>query len=149
MSDPLAYLITWTTHGTWLPGDRRGWVTKQKPGIQAYDEVMEAIAERSLTDSPVILGPRQREIVEQTIRRHCDIRAWTLHALNVRSNHVHMVVTAPDAPETVMVQLKAWCSRRLNEADGRRKWWTEHGSTKWINDEAYLANAIRYVLEGQ
>jgi hypothetical protein len=31
----------------------------------------------------------------------------------------------------------------------RRKWWTEHGSTKWINDRAYFDNAVRYVLERQ
>lgn len=25
MTDPLTYFITWTTYGTWLPGDVRGW----------------------------------------------------------------------------------------------------------------------------
>ena len=28
--EPLAYLLTWTTYGTWLPGDDRGWT--EKPG---------------------------------------------------------------------------------------------------------------------
>jgi hypothetical protein len=23
---PIAYHLTWTTYGTWLPGDSRGWV---------------------------------------------------------------------------------------------------------------------------
>jgi hypothetical protein len=23
-ADPLAYFLTWTTYGTWLPGDERG-----------------------------------------------------------------------------------------------------------------------------
>src|SRR5262249_3307643 len=27
----LAYFLTWTTYGTWLPGDARGWV--QVPGV--------------------------------------------------------------------------------------------------------------------
>jgi hypothetical protein len=30
MADPLAYFLTWTTYGTWLPGDERGWV--ERPG---------------------------------------------------------------------------------------------------------------------
>jgi len=30
MPDPLAYFLTWTTYGTWLPGDERGWVLKGK-----------------------------------------------------------------------------------------------------------------------
>jgi hypothetical protein len=63
----------------------------------------------------------------------------------------HVVGTANEAaPETVMDQFKAWCSRRLNERGVRRKhWWTRHGSTKWINDEEYLHNAINYVVNRQ
>jgi hypothetical protein len=30
MDEPLAYFLTWTTYGSWLPGDERGWV--EKPG---------------------------------------------------------------------------------------------------------------------
>jgi hypothetical protein len=66
---------------------------------------------------------------------------------------VHVVVTAGVRPEEVMSQFKAWCSRRLTEQEGRNtgrtRWWTEHGSTKWINDEEYLLNATQYVLERQ
>jgi hypothetical protein len=28
MDEPLAYFLTWTTYGSWLPGDERGWVAK-------------------------------------------------------------------------------------------------------------------------
>ena len=93
----------------------------------------------------------QRAIVEQTIRDHCRIRNWTLHAVNARSNHVHVVVSADIHPDEVMSQFKAWCSRRLNEAAETppEKWWAIHGSTKWINDTNYLEDAIRYVLDGQ
>ncbi len=77
--------------------------------------------------------------------------------MNVRTNHVHVVVTADVSPEDVLTQLKAWASRRLNEhaglrhaaPDERPRWWTGHGSTKWINDARYLDHAIRYVLERQ
>jgi REP element-mobilizing transposase RayT len=164
MSEPLGYLLTWTTYGTWLPGDDRGWVESGKFGIQRPNPSRLLMARRYMTASPVILDLSQRRIVEATIRDHCQIRHWTLHAVNVRSNHVHVVVTANIPPEGVMRQLKAWCSRRLTEApapparsasegratrNGQKRWWTEHGSTKWINDEEYLMNAIRYVLEGQ
>ena len=30
MGDPLQLFLTWTTYGSWLPGDGRGWV--EKPG---------------------------------------------------------------------------------------------------------------------
>jgi REP element-mobilizing transposase RayT len=152
MSEPLAYLITWTTYGTWLPGDGRGWVAKGAAGIQAADPARKSAARASLVESPVGLDPEQRALVEATIRAHCDLRRWSLHAVNARSNHVHVVVTVPATdPTKVMDQFKAWCSRRLNERAEKapERWWTRHGSTKWINDDAYLQNAIRYVLERQ
>jgi REP element-mobilizing transposase RayT len=152
MSEPLAYLITWTTHGTWLPGDERGWVQKYVPGVQAGDPARLGEAQQKMDKPPIVLDAEQRALVETTVRAHCDIRRWLLHALNARSNHVHVVVTAPETdPAKVMDQFKAWCSRRLNERAGHAQehWWTRHGSTKWINDESYLQNAIRYVLEGQ
>ncbi|MBI2806806.1 MAG: transposase [Planctomycetes bacterium] len=150
MSEPIAYHITWTTYGTWLPGDARGWVKKTEAGIHAGRESLKASAERGIAQAAVTLSDAQRQTVEETIHRHCHIRGWEIHALNVRTNHVHVIVSAPEVPEKVMGEFKAWCSRKLNEMAGvNQKWWTHHGSTKWINDGAYLENAIRYVVEGQ
>ena len=156
---PLAFHITWTTYGSWLHGDERNWVESGVPGIQAPDPQRKAATASLLAQEPVELTPEQRLIVEQTIRDHCRIRGWTLHAIHVGSVHVHVVVTADRRPEEVMNQFKAWCSRRLSDhagltdvvakKAGRKRWFTEHGSTKWINDETYLQNAIRYVKEQQ
>jgi len=155
-SEPIAYLLTWTTYGSWLPGDARGWVSRTQPGVQAPDASREHHARIFLSASDVVLDEEQRRIVETTIRRHCEIRNWALHAVSVQSTHIHVVVSADIAPEKAMEQFKAWCSRRLSEAEPvgstsavQPKWWTRHGSTKWIKDEVYLHNAIRYVLEGQ
>ena len=159
MPAPLAYLITWTTYGTWLSGDERGWVESGKMGIREPDVARKQQTVKRMKSEPVFLCPDERQLAEETIRKHCEIRKWELHALNIRTNHVHLVITAPVVPEKVMSQFKAWCSRRLNENlqpariasedDLAQKWWTKHGSTKWINDESYMRNAIRYVLEGQ
>lgn len=155
----LAYHLTWTTYGTWLSGDPRCWVQSGIPGIQAPDPERHEQAQDSLAEPPVCLNAEQRIVVEKTIRDHCRIRGWMLHAVNVRSNHVHVVVTADRSPEEVMNQFKAWCSRKLSDQvglekavaqkAGRRRWWTEHGSTKWIHEEEYLQEAIEYVLERQ
>lgn len=151
MSEPLAYFLTWTTYGTWLPGDERGWVEDGEPGIKAADTDRKQQAQSLMTDPPVILSPAQRQIVTETIEAHCRIRGWTLHAVNARTTHVHVILTAANVlPEEAMRQLKAWCSRRLSEATGeKRRWWTEHGSTKWINDDAYFHEAVDYVLNRQ
>ena len=151
MLEPLAYHLTWTTHGTWLPGDPRGWIEEGKPGVRTGDPHRQRLARQHLTDEPVCLTDEQRQLVEATVQAHCGLRGWTLHAVNVRTNHVHVVVTADLPPDHVLIQFKAWCSRRLSDCveAAPRAWWTKGGSTKWINDEAYLQNAIAYVLHGQ
>ena len=197
MDDPLAFYLTWTAYGTWLPGDERGWVAK--PGhFEPPDPERKAAAERLMTEPALTLDEEQRAVVEKTIADHCTIRRWHLHAVNCRTRHVHVVVTAPKRdPEEVMDQFKAWCTRRLKElevsgrassfrvssfagASGlcaepgvgenkpeapakeppahkpeapakavRQNWWTQRGSKRFLNDEASLEAAVRYVLEGQ
>ncbi len=158
MDEPLTYFLTWTTYGTWLPGDERGWVAK--PGqFQAPDESLKQAAERLMTESALTLDPEQRRLVEDTIAEHCRIRGWCLHIVSCRTQHVHVVVTAPQRdPKIVMDQFKAWCTRHLKElersrrpADGaiRQNWWTQRGSKRWLNDEKSLEEAIRYVREEQ
>src|SRR5580704_16263495 len=96
----IAYLLTWTTYGTWLPGDKRGSFADGK-GLQAPNSIRELEAAARMTEDACILDPQQRTLVEQTIADHCRIRGWQLHAVNCRSNHVHVVVTAKRKPEVV------------------------------------------------
>jgi REP element-mobilizing transposase RayT len=155
----LAYHLTWTTYGTWLPGDQRGWIKKRGSGVQAPDPQLEQRARDLMTESTVFLTPEQRAVVEKTICDHCRIRGWTLHAVNARTNHIHVVVTADSEPDDVMKQFKAWCSRNLSDQAsltqrvakraGRRHWFTEGGDKEVIEDEQYLFNAITYVMERQ
>jgi REP element-mobilizing transposase RayT len=109
-----------------------------------------------MTESAVTLEPDQRRLVEETIAAHCAVRAWTLHSVNCRSNHVHVVVTAPGRLiELPRKQFKAWCTRRLKEhaqarsAAPRENWWTERGWDEYIDDEEGLADVNTYVLDGQ
>ncbi len=155
----LAYHLTWTTYGTWLPGDARGWVKWGEVGVKPPEPEQERDARRRMMESAVVLTDDQRAIVERTIRDHCRIRGWLLHAVNARSNHVHVVVTIDRDPDEAMNQFKAWCSRKLSDAAGlvrtvakkagRRHWFTEGGSKERIDTDEYLANAITYVLERQ
>ena len=155
----LAYFITWTTYGTWLPGDFRGWIKKNYNGIQRPSTKLEQESRARMAEDALELTIAQRAIVEKTTRDHCTIRNWPLHAVNARTNHVHVVVTADREPNEVMNQLKAWCSRKPSDAAGltttvakkagRRHWFTEDGDKQEIYNEEFLQNAIKYVLEGQ
>ena len=149
--EPEAYFLTWTTYGTWLPGDDRGWNQKGEPSPQPPNALFAEMAASRMTEPEFRLSTSDREIVEATIRKHCDIRGWTLHAVNPRTNHVHVVVTAKGyEPETVYEQFKAWCTRHLKAVYSEREnFWTERASRRWINTEEDLASAVQYVLEAQ
>jgi REP element-mobilizing transposase RayT len=161
LPEPLAYFLTWHTYGTWLPGDERGWVERGH-GHQLPSLAKRVGALRRMTDNARVLSQRQRKVIESTIACHCAIRNWTLHAVNCRTNHVHVVVTASAHPELVRNQFKSYCTRALNSLararenvpDSERRsakaaWWAERGSERYLNDERSLEAAILYVREAQ
>jgi REP element-mobilizing transposase RayT len=99
-----------------------------------------------------MLDQPARAVVDAAIREACEHRAWVNHALNVRSNHVHLVVTANTSPERAMADLKAWGTRRLRErglAPPLGRMWTAHGSTRYLFDHRSLGMAIDYVVRHQ
>jgi REP element-mobilizing transposase RayT len=153
MSTPTAYLLTWTCYGTWLHGDERGSVDAEHnapdspfllPNLQR-----QLTRSASLRSPPVRLDDARRQIVHATVVAHCDYRDWTLHALNVRTNHVHAVVSCDVPPERAMAELKAWTTRRLREAahfGPRDDVWTEGGSRRHLWNSESLRHAIEYVM---
>jgi len=149
--EPLAYFLTWTTYGTWLPGDDRGWHRTGAAEVQPPNRFMVQMARSRMKEKEFALSPEHRRLVERTIRRHCEIRRWALHAVNARTTHIHVVVTAAEyRPETVRDQLKAWYTRALKEAGAARsRFWTEGGRCDWVNDETDLERVVIYVLEAQ
>ena len=120
MPEPLAYFLTWCTYGTWLPGDERGWIQYGR-GLQPPDAVRKLEAQTRMTEDACRLDGEQRDVVNRQIAETCNVRGWELHAVNCRSNHVHVVVTSDRAPKNVRNQLKAWCTLRLKELEAKRR----------------------------
>jgi len=150
-SDPVAFFFTVSTYGVWLPGDPRGWVD-YKMGWQLPDPIKELEAKARMTESSVILNEHSRKLVEKQILETCAFRNWILHAANCRSNHMHFVISGSEvAPKMIRSAIKAWCTRRLKEEidPGRKNWWAERGSIRWVFTEDSLERVILYVLEGQ
>ena len=72
--------------------------------------------------------------------------------MNVRSNHVHIVVSSDRPPEPTMGILKSWATRYLRDAglaDRDERLWARHGSTRYLFDDQDIVDACTYVLEGQ
>jgi len=107
-----------------------------------------------MVDRPYVLCDLGRGIVERVMREHAAVRRWEIHAINVRTNHVHVVVDCRGShtPELAMQQFKSWATRRLVEAglaERDQKLWTDHGSTRYLNDSDSLMSAIEYVSNRQ
>jgi hypothetical protein len=62
--DPLAYFITWTSYGTWLPGDDRGWHRWGESEVRPPNELFQQMAAAAMKETEFTLAPEDREVVE-------------------------------------------------------------------------------------
>jgi len=154
---PLGYLITFRCYGTWLHGDERGSIDRfhnryKSPYLPPSDR-RRIRNERALKSNALTLDAKQRTSVDRAIRETCTYRSWRLHAMNVRTNHVHVVASIGEAkPERALHALKANATRQMRE-DGHwkepRSPWADKGSTRYLWNERSLSLAIDYVINGQ
>ena len=152
---PCGYLITFRTYGTWLHGSE-GSVDRfhnmyGTPALRA-NAARWRYNRRALKQAPVYFDRRQRSRVEEAIKETCDIRKWSLWVVNVRTNHVHVVLTAHLSPARVMNTFKANATRRLRETGlwkSNLRPWAYGGSKRYLWNDEELADAIAYVKYGQ
>jgi len=152
----MEYLITFRCCGTWLHGDERGAVHHRRnafgaPLLEPHRGLQRA-EKKQMKQEPILLDAAMRAVVEAAIHEVVTHRGWQLHALAVRTNHVHAVVSANDEPEKVLHDFKAYPTRRLREAalvSAKAQLWSRHGSTRYLWDDPSLAAACRYGAESQ
>ena len=159
------WLLTWTTYGTWLPGDKRGFVSEVNDGQggrvihnipQApYDADWEHLAHDArnrLKCAPILLMSQQAQTVLSQLHETANYRQWQLIAAATMANHVHVVVGVPGdpPPEAILRDFKSYASRMLNRAFQRPAsgtWWTESGSKRKLKNEAAVLGAVAYVRD--
>lgn len=155
----IPWLLTSTFYGQWLPGDVRGSVTNvrdrrpddpatpvriehARPGDDYEDAIpgLQRAALEQLKGPPVSVDLPQAEQFLEQFQEMAAYRGWTLHAVSVMFNHIHLVVEAP--PEVGKKQLlrdfKGFGARRLNRLYGRRPsgtWWTDSGSCRPVKPD--------------
>ena len=144
------YFITWTTYGTWLPGDARGWRSRQT-GNAIPQPLLERWCREKMNGDVVLLAEHDRHTVELACQEHCRYRDWPLLAVNARSNHVHIVVGAAQNPQNVRDQLKAnatRCLRRQEKPLNASRTWSRGGDCEIVQQDNLEAVLI-YVNEAQ
>jgi REP element-mobilizing transposase RayT len=146
---PQAYHITFAVYLSRPPGSPKPHVDRDHNEYGAplapTDPEKEQSARDRAREDPVELTIEQRRLVERAIRDLADRYGWTIHAIAVMRDHVHVVITAPREGEALREAIKATASRWLNREFGKRTWWAEGGSAKYLWDNDYFANATDYV----
>jgi REP element-mobilizing transposase RayT len=154
---PRAYLMTFRAYGTWLHGDVRGSVdrnhntygTDRISHTPARKDHVREIAKRK----PVVLNAEMRKFVEAAVRETCEKRGWRLLAINVRTNHVHIVVvTGTLKPTAALSAFKANATRTMRENgcwQSEETPWADKGSRRYLWTEDSVLRAVDYVINGQ
>lgn len=169
----LTWLLTNTTYGTWLPGDRRGSVTSvrdrrpddprgttriehDRPGEpwEPSRPGLRRSAEKLLKGPPIYLTLPQAEALLAQFIETAEFRGWVLLAVSIMANHYHVVIQAPEDvnADRVLSDLKAYATRRLSREFGAptsKTWWTSKGSQRWLRDDRAVADGTNYVLYKQ
>ncbi len=161
--DSAAWLLTWTTYGSWLPGDTRGFVSR-RPGEDAahvirnipgtlYDadqkDVEDAARER-MQGTPVTLE-RAHALTAlgafvEAARNH-NIRFL---ALSIMPDHVHLLCQGAQSGSELMQLFKGVSARHLGQAHqlaGAPRWWTKASSKRYIRKGEDLQPAVAYVRQ--
>ena len=144
MPKTIAYMVTWTTYGTWLQGNKRPYV-KDGQILPPNEELAEANS-KTLTKDAVRLSSGQRRIVEEAIRQKAVRFGQRIYALSVCGKHVHLVAEYIPKPIDFVVQhYKAAGLMALRKIGIRGKVWTKGFDKRYCFDEATLHKKIEYV----
>ena len=152
----LAYHLTFTSYGTWLHGDERWSVDRKSKDIDRKyvppNPILHEYVEGRLKHPKVKLDAKARRIAREAIEDYCRFKGWQIHAINVRTNHVHVVVEAAEPASKMLNAIKARATRILREEKvfpPHQPVWTERGNKGRIRSERSLKRAIKYVQEAQ
>ena len=144
MAKTLGYLITWTTYGTWLQGDRRRYV-KDGTICPANENLLQANRDLQIQDT-IKLSKTHQDMVRDAIVKEASLQKQRIYALSVQSNHIHIVAEYIPQPIDKLVAYYKNAARIALKAIGHTgKLWTKGYDKRFCFDKQTLEQKIRYV----
>jgi hypothetical protein len=132
--------VTTTSHGTWLPGDMRGYV--RKGVIIPGDPKILALSEKLLKSKPVYFSLLERDRLFDSLVAACGEFHYRLSDVAIESWHLHWILFHDiDSIEKVMGRLKT----RMRQALARGYIWTERYSAELLSDNEAIDAAQEYI----
>jgi REP element-mobilizing transposase RayT len=146
MAKTLGYMLTWTTYGSWLQGEKRRYVSDGK--ILDGDENLYAICKHLQKEPAVKLRYDEKQIVKRAILNEAERIELELEALAVCSNHVHLLVRYSPTPiGEIVSRFKNISTSALKEHGRSGKIWTRGFDKRFCYDNKKFDAYIEYIDE--
>ena len=144
MGKMVGYMVTWTAYGTWLQGDKRGYVMKGE--VRKENQKLREMNDTNLLGKTVKLTKAERKIIEEAIVKEAAKWGQQIHAISASSKHVHIVLgyNGRDIGRSVRrYKNAAYFTLRRNGHVGRL--WTKGYDKRYCFEEKSLRARIAYV----
>ena len=146
MARTLGYLLTWTTYGSWLQGDERGYVKDGE--VRGENVAIKRDCQKKLRGGAVRLDKIERAVVREGVLGAREKFGQKILAIAVCSSHVHVVCEYVDVPIGAVVGYYKNAGRTALKRTGfQGRLWTRGYDKRFCFDEAALAERVRYVRE--
>lgn len=138
-------MATWTTYGTWLPGDERRYVDN-KGQLQNGDEKL-LKKSQELQKSPMVkLDFAEKKIAKQAILDEAQRIGHKIISLAVCTNHVHLLAKPhQESIDKIIGRYKSITTRMFWEYGKKGKIWTRGFDKQFCFTEKELTARIIYI----
>ena len=137
-------MLTWTTYGSWLPGDERKYVQDGKI-MQADKDIFERNKKR-LKAEIVILTNSEKQIVKKIILSEAKRICQIIEGIVVYSKHVHLSVRPHlESIEEIVGRYKSITTRHLWTEGRQGRIWTKGYDTRLCHDDEDIAVKKQYL----
>lgn len=144
MAKTVGYMLTWTTYGSWLPGDERKYTQNGK--VLDGNKKIYNHSRKIQKSATVKLTKKEKSIVEQTIINEAKNIGQQLEAIAVCSNHVHVVFRWSYHPvKEVVSRYKNVSMFALHNIGRTGRIWTRGYYTRFCDQEQVFTGQIEYV----
>jgi REP element-mobilizing transposase RayT len=144
MAKTVGHMITFTTYGTWLQGERKGFVKNGE--VRGENVAIKKDCEKKLEHKPVRLGRREREIVRSAIIEAAKRFKQKILAIAAYSNHIHIVCEYVDVPINVIAGCYKNAGRVASQKNGfEGKVWTSGYDRRFCFSKKELSTRVNYV----
>jgi len=144
MARMIGFMATWTTYGSWLQGNKKGYV-KNGTTLKANPE-LEKFNKALLKQDEINIPKNLRIIVKNAILKEAEEIGQKVYATAVCSNHVHIVIESIGKRCGYSVgRFKKAVTKELRKYGFNDNVWTKGFDKRYCYNQQELEKKIRYV----